>query len=62
MAKKTRRHTLTITVVFDRACTKAVALRETRNAIHSDFYTTQLADDEPEQFRVAGFGKVKANG
>jgi hypothetical protein len=52
---KSRTHSFTINVTFNRACTRSVALREMKddgdiNA--GTHYCTQLDDGEPETFKV----------
>lgn len=56
---KSRKHTFTITVTFDKACTASHALREVKDTIHGEFYPTQRDDSEPGSYRVASIGRVK---
>lgn len=55
---KQRKHTFTVTVTFDKACTTSHALREVRDTIHGEFYPTQLSDDQPGLYRVSKFGRI----
>lgn len=57
---KQRKHTLTITVRFDKACTPQVARREVRDCIHGNFYCGGYfdADAEPEEFTVTRIGHI----
>lgn len=50
--KKQRSHTVLVTVSFDKACTRAVALRELKDTIHGNEYCTQFEDSEPGEYRV----------
>lgn len=56
---KQRRHTFTITVVFDKPCTITHALREVRDTIHGEFYPTQRDDSEPGSYRVKRIARPK---
>jgi len=58
---KARKHTFTITVTFDKACTASHALREVKDTIHGEFYPTQRDDSEPGSYRVNSFGRAKSN-
>lgn len=49
---KQRRHTFTVTVTFDRACTRATALREARDNIHGQHYCAPYEDKDPDEFRI----------
>lgn len=46
------KHTVLVTVTFDKPCTKKVALRELRDTIHSKNYCTQYKDDEPGEYTI----------
>lgn len=56
---KARKHTFTITVTFDKACTASHALREVADTIHGEFYPTQFEDSDPGLYRVNKIGRVK---
>lgn len=58
MAKQ-RIHTFTVTIRMDKPCTEAVALREVKDCIHGNFYTTPMDDHEPGEFVVKNFKRVK---
>lgn len=49
---KQRQHTFIVTVTFDRACTRRIALREAKDNIHGQHYCTAYYDREPEEFRI----------
>lgn len=49
---KKQTHTLTLTVRFDRKCSKAHAARAARDCIHGTFYPTALEDGDPETMKV----------
>lgn len=49
---KNRKHTFTLAVTFDKACTESHALREMRDNIYGRYYTTQRSDDEPGEYYV----------
>jgi hypothetical protein len=45
-------HTLYITVMMDKPCSKAVAARSLRDCIGGEFSCTAYEDGEPEAFQV----------
>lgn len=45
-------HTLTITVTFDRPCSKSEARAMVADNIHGAFYPVPLREDGPEKFKV----------
>ena len=49
---KQKLHTLYITVLMDKPCTKGTAASAVRDCIHGEFYPTAFEDDEPETFKV----------
>lgn len=55
---KKRKHTFTITVTFDKACTELLALSNVADSIHGKFYPTQFTDDQPGEFKVNRFGRL----
>lgn len=55
---KSRKHTFTIAVTFDKQCTKQHALLAVRDTIHGEFYPTQRDDSEPGSYRVSSFAKL----
>jgi len=59
---KTRRHTVLLTVTFDKKCTRALALRELRDTIHGTEYCTQLEDHEPGEFSIRSIKPVPTRG
>ena len=59
MAKKSRTHKIVMTVVFNRACTRQMAVYEARNNIHGEFYTDGLEDGAPDSFKVRGMRGLK---
>lgn len=48
-------HTLTITLRFDRKCTKATAIAMAKDNIHGNFYPYQHTDSHPSEFWVKSF-------
>lgn len=56
---KSKTHQLIITVLFDKKCTKQLALREVRDSIYGEFYTTPSSDDSPDTFRVKSIRIVR---
>jgi hypothetical protein len=55
---KQKLHTIVITVRMDKPCPQYVALREVRDCIHGEFYTTPRDDGDPEKFKVVRFTKL----
>jgi hypothetical protein len=51
---KAKRHTVLLTVTFDKPCTRKLALREVRDTIHGTTYCTQYKDSEPGEYKVGG--------
>jgi hypothetical protein len=58
---KPRTHTFQITVRFDKKCTRAFALREIRDTIYGEFYTTQREESDPGLFRVRSIRRLSAD-
>ncbi len=56
---KTKSHKFTISVTFDKPCTKEHALKSVRDCVHGDFYPYQMEDGEPGEFKIRGFGRIK---
>jgi hypothetical protein len=44
---------------MDKPCTEALALREVKDCIHGNFYTTPMEDHEPGEFVVKNFKRVR---
>jgi len=58
---KTRKHKLTISVTFDRPCTKAHAQESVTDCIHGTFYPYQPdVDTDPGEFVVRSFTRAKS--
>lgn len=57
MAKQ-RTHTFSVTIRTDKPCTEALALREIKDCIHGNFYTTQMEEHEPGEFVIKNFKRV----
>jgi hypothetical protein len=55
-----RIHQFVITVTMDKKCLRRVALREVRDAIHGDFYCTELEDGDPGTFRIKSIKNKEA--
>jgi hypothetical protein len=52
---KQRTHRVTLTVTFDKPCTRKVALEELRDNIHGEFFTTCYALGTPPQIHPDKF-------
>ncbi len=52
---KSRRHTLSVNVRFDKACTPEWARRQTSDCVYGDFYPTSYIETDPEKMTLGRF-------
>jgi len=58
-----KRHSVLVTVTFDKPCTNAEALAAIRDTIHGDFYPVILTrDDAPDCFKVRRIDRLRLDG
>lgn len=55
---KSKAHTLTIKVRFDKPCAAAYARAAVADCIHSEYYCAQYDDDQPGEFVVRKIGRL----
>jgi hypothetical protein len=58
---KKKIHEFIIRVRFDRPCTTAHALRETKDNVHGNFYPVPWADKDPEEAWIKSIKRLPTN-
>jgi hypothetical protein len=57
---KKQSHSFVLTVRFDRKCSRQLALREVKDTIYGEHYTSPRDDADPDSFKIRSIRPAKA--